>query len=68
MGRRRPADAYGAAFEAMAASGAYDVLVLVHDFPYRSLPAEVATANDVTAALLEATRRPTAAPARSTCR
>jgi hypothetical protein len=28
--------AYGAAFEAMAASDAYDVLVLVHDFPYRS--------------------------------
>ena len=25
----------------MAASGAYDVLVLVHDFPYRSLPSEV---------------------------
>jgi acyl-CoA synthetase (NDP forming) len=48
--------AYGAAFEAMARSGAYDVLVLVHDFPYRSLPAEVATANDVTRALLDATR------------
>ena len=34
----------------MAASDAYDVLVLVHDFPYRSLPSEVATANEVTAA------------------
>ena len=40
----------------MAASGAYDVLVLVHDFPYRSLPSEVATANEVTRALLDATR------------
>jgi acetate---CoA ligase (ADP-forming) len=49
-------EAYGAAFEALAASDAYDVLVLVHDFPYRSLPAEVATANDVTRALLDATR------------
>ncbi len=39
----------------MAASGAYDVLVLVHDFPYRSLPSEVATANEVTGALLAAT-------------
>jgi acyl-CoA synthetase (NDP forming) len=47
--------AYGAAFEAMAASDAYDVLVLVHDFPYRSLAAEVATANQVTNALLAAT-------------
>ena len=43
-------------FEAMAASDAYDVLVLVHDFPYRSMPAEVATANDVTLQLLDATR------------
>ena len=29
--------AYGVAFEAMAASGAYDVLVQVHDFPYKSM-------------------------------
>jgi acetate---CoA ligase (ADP-forming) len=49
-------EAYGAAFEAMAGFEAYDVLVLVHDFPYRSLPAEVATANEVTRALLDATR------------
>ena len=49
-------EAYGAVFEAMAESDAYDVLVLVHDFPYRSLPAEVATANEVTRALLDATR------------
>ncbi len=51
-----PAAAYGACFDAMAASGAYDVLVLVHDFPYQSMPAEVATANDVTMPLLAATR------------
>jgi acyl-CoA synthetase (NDP forming) len=39
----------------MAASGGYDVLVLVHDFPYRSLVSEVATANEVTRQLLAAT-------------
>jgi acyl-CoA synthetase (NDP forming) len=50
-----PSKAYAAAFEAMAASAAYDVLVLVHDFPYRSLPSEVETANDLTDALLRAT-------------
>jgi acyl-CoA synthetase (NDP forming) len=55
-GAGEPTFAYGTAFEAMAVSDAYDVLVLVHDFPYRSMPAEVATANEVTAALLEATR------------
>jgi len=55
-GAADPARAYGAAFEAMAGSGAYDVLVLVHDFPYRSAPSEVATANDVTFQLLNATR------------
>jgi acyl-CoA synthetase (NDP forming) len=50
------ATAYGAVFEAMADSGAYDILVQVHDFPYRSMPAEVATADEVTRALLDATR------------
>ena len=55
-GAADPATAYGAAFGAMAASNAYDVLVLVHDFPYKSMPAEVATANDVTFQLLDATR------------
>jgi acetate---CoA ligase (ADP-forming) len=55
-GASDPATAYGVAFEAMAASGAYDVLVLVHDFPYQSMAAEVATANDVTLPLLAATR------------
>ncbi|MEO8436873.1 MAG: acetate--CoA ligase family protein [Chloroflexota bacterium] len=54
-GAAAPATGYGAAFEAMAASDAYDVLVLVHDFPYRSLRSEVATANEVTGALLAAT-------------
>jgi acetate---CoA ligase (ADP-forming) len=48
--------AYGAVFEAMADSGAYDVLVQVHDFPYKSMAAEVATADEVTRALLDATR------------
>jgi acetyltransferase len=47
--------AYGACFQAMAASGAYDVLAIVHDFPYRSLPSEVNTANEVTRQLLAAT-------------
>ena len=55
-GAADPATAYGTAFESMAASDAYDVLVLVHDFPYKSMPAEVATANDVTLQLLAATR------------
>ncbi len=54
-GAADPSVAYGAACEAMAASGAYDVLVLVHDFPYRSLPSEVNTANEVASALLAAT-------------
>lgn len=55
-GAADPPTAYAAAFEAMAVSEAYDVLVLVHDFPYRSAPSEVATANDVTLQLLAATR------------
>jgi acetate---CoA ligase (ADP-forming) len=59
-----PGTAYAAVFEALAASGAYDVLVLVHDFPYRSLPSEVATANQVTSGLLAATEdRPAILPA-----
>jgi acyl-CoA synthetase (NDP forming) len=62
-GADEPAVAYGAVFEAMAASGAYDVLVLVHDFPYRSLASEVATANDVSHQLIAATRdRPAILP------
>ena len=55
--------AYGACFRAFAASGAYDVLAIVHDFPYRSLPSEVETANEVTRQLLDATRGPAGHPA-----
>ena len=62
-GAAEPTTAYGACFEAMAASGAYDVLVLVHDSPYRSMAAEVATAAEVTMPLLAATRdRPSILP------
>jgi acyl-CoA synthetase (NDP forming) len=50
-----PAAAYGACFRALADSGAYEVLAIVHDFPYRSLPSEVNTANEVTRQLLAAT-------------
>ncbi len=46
---------YRAAFGAFAASGAYDVLALVHDFPHRSLPSEVETALEVAQPLIEAT-------------
>ena len=55
-GAADPSVAYGACFRALAASDGYDVLVLVHDFPYRSLPSEVNTANEVTRQLLDATR------------
>lgn len=60
-----PIDPWGAADEAIcypavmrgfAESGAYDVLAVVHDFPYRSLPAEVGVARTVTRALIDATR------------
>jgi acetyltransferase len=62
-GAADPTSAYGAVFEALAASGAYDVLVQVHDFPYRSMPAEVETADEVTRALLTATQaRPSILP------
>ncbi len=62
-GSDQPATAYRACFDAMAGSGGYDVLVLVHDFPYRSLPAEVATANVVARQLLAATAdRPSVLP------
>ncbi|MDX6410218.1 MAG: hypothetical protein QOE13_3289, partial [Gaiellaceae bacterium] len=54
-GATEPAIAYAAAFEAFADSGAYDVLALVHDFPYRSLPGEVETAITVMETLLAAT-------------
>ncbi|HEY8437085.1 MAG TPA: acetate--CoA ligase family protein [Candidatus Limnocylindrales bacterium] len=54
-GAADPATGYGAAFDAFAASGAYDVLALVHDFPYRSLPSEVETAIEVVTPLIRAT-------------
>ncbi len=54
-GAKDPPAAYDAAFRAFAGSGAYDVLALVHDFPYRSLPSEVETAHEVIEPLLRAT-------------
>jgi acyl-CoA synthetase (NDP forming) len=54
-GATDPPTAYAAAFDAFAGSGAYDVLALVHDFPYRSLASEVETAREVTAELIRAT-------------
>ncbi len=54
-GATDPAAAYAAAFDAFAGAGAYDVLAIVHDFPYRSLPSEVETAQTVTAELLRVT-------------
>jgi acyl-CoA synthetase (NDP forming) len=47
--------AYRAAFDAFAASGAYDVLAIVHDSPFRDLPSEVETAREVTTPLIRAT-------------
>jgi acyl-CoA synthetase (NDP forming) len=55
-GAADPATAYGVVFEALASSGVYDVLVLVHDFPYKSLKSEIVTAGDVALQLLESTR------------
>src|SRR4051812_26956718 len=54
-GATDPGTGYAAAFDAFADAGAYDVLALVHDFPYRSLPSEVATATEVLEPLLRAT-------------
>jgi acetyltransferase len=54
-GATDPSTAYAAAFDAFAGSGAYDVIALVHDFPYRSLASEVETAREVTAELIRAT-------------
>jgi acetate---CoA ligase (ADP-forming) len=62
-GATDPPSAYRAAFDAFAESGAYDVLALVHDFPYRSLPSEVETALEVVEPLIAATaRRPDLLP------
>ena len=54
-GATEPRAAYAAAFGAFAESGAYDVLAIVHDFPYRSLPSEIETAREVTDELIRAT-------------
>jgi acetate---CoA ligase (ADP-forming) len=54
-GATEPGAAYAAAFGAFAESGAYDVLAIVHDFPYRSLPSEIETAIEVTGQLLRVT-------------
>jgi acyl-CoA synthetase (NDP forming) len=55
-GAAPPETAYGIAFEAFAQADAYDVLAVVHDFPYRSLKAEVDVAVSVGRALVDATR------------
>ncbi|HZM73598.1 MAG TPA: acetate--CoA ligase family protein [Candidatus Polarisedimenticolia bacterium] len=54
-GAGEPEPTYDAAFEAFAASGAYDVLTLVHDNPYRELQGEIETLTSVSAGLLKAT-------------
>jgi acyl-CoA synthetase (NDP forming) len=54
-GATEPGAAYAAAFGAFAQSGAFDVLAIIHDFPYRSLPSEIETASEVTDQLLRAT-------------
>ena len=48
------APTYRACFRAFAESGAYDVLALVHDFPYRSQPGEVALALELGSELIAA--------------
>lgn len=48
-------DAYRACFDAFAASGAYDVLAIVHDSPFRDLPSEVQVAREVTTPMIRAT-------------
>ncbi len=55
-GAAEDAVCYPAVMRGFAESGAYDVLAIVHDFPYRSLPGEVDVARTVTTALLGATR------------
>jgi acyl-CoA synthetase (NDP forming) len=48
--------AYGASLRAFAGSGAYDVLAVVHDFPFRSQAGEVELATELAAELAKATR------------
>ena len=63
-GADEEAAAYGAAFEAMAASGAYDVLAIVHDSPFRDLPSEVEVAHDGARRADRGDGRPARDPAR----
>ena len=49
------APTYRACLDAFVDSGAYDVIVLVHDFPFRSQPGEVALAVELGAELVAAT-------------
>ncbi len=51
------APTYRACLEAFAAADAYDVVALVHDFPYRSQPGEVALAVELGAELVDAIGR-----------
>ncbi|MHB8460294.1 MAG: acetate--CoA ligase family protein [Candidatus Limnocylindrales bacterium] len=54
-GAGEPAPTYRSCFEALADSGAYDVLALVHDFPFRSQPGEVALATELAGELVRTT-------------
>jgi acetyltransferase len=47
--------AYGACLRAFAGSGAYDVVAVVHDFPFRSQAGEVELATELAAELAKAT-------------
>ena len=47
--------AYGACLSAFAESGAYDVVAIVHDFPFRSQAGEVELATELAAELAKAT-------------
>jgi acyl-CoA synthetase (NDP forming) len=49
------APTYRVCFDAFVDSGAYDVVALVHDFPFRSQPGEVALAVELGAELVAAT-------------
>ncbi|MBF6606889.1 MAG: acetate--CoA ligase family protein [Chloroflexi bacterium] len=54
-GAGEAAPTYRSCFEALADSGAYDVVALVHDFPFRSQPGEVALATELAGELVRTT-------------
>ena len=54
-GADETAHAYGSCLRAFAASGAYDVLAVVHDFPFRSQRGEVELATELAGELAGAT-------------